>query len=170
MSKEKEIHFLSLVLSGENENQINALIKEISNKQYQLLKKIAKTILKGKYKLTDKEFRNLSNCKKFIRDLAQGKSSIQSLKKNVRQLKEIIAIYFKNNEICGQVCFNSNRRMEKGKDLIDRIARKRRHFYYNTDTDTDTESDQSSKNEQLESESESEKEQDSKEKIISEDY
>ena len=82
-------YFLQLLVYSNNQKQILAILKEIDDIQYLLLKNITNDVLDEIIPLNSQQYKILVQYKNFIRKLGREKVSKILLAKNLHAIKEL---------------------------------------------------------------------------------
>ena len=112
---ENQKYFLQLLVYNNNKKQNLAILKEIDNNQYTILKDIANDVLDEIIPLNSQQYKILVQYKTFIRKLGREKVSKSLLTKNLQAIKELAKLIINGNETCEKTNASSCRRMGKNK-------------------------------------------------------
>ena len=112
---ENHKYFLQLLVYSSNQKQNLALLKQIDNNQYKILKNIANDVLDKIIPLNSQQYKILVQYKNFIRKLGREKVSKTLLIKNLQAIKELAKLVINGNETCEKTNVSSSRRMGKNK-------------------------------------------------------
>ena len=112
---ENHKYFLQLLVYSSNQKQNLALLKQIDNNQYKILKNIANDVLDEIIPLNSQQYKILVQYKNFIRKLGREKVSKTLLTKNLQAIKELAKLVINGNETCEKTNVSSSRRMGKNK-------------------------------------------------------
>ena len=113
MTIEDEFAFFKILTKKNNKSQQIALLKSITNVQYDILQNIALDVLEGIIILTDKEYNILSKYKHFIRKLSKVKVGIRTLTANLIPICLLCEIFLTLNDVHEEISVSSTRRMGK---------------------------------------------------------
>ena len=114
---ENHKYFLQLLVYSSNQKQNLALLKQIDNNQYKILKNIANDVLDEIIPLNSQQYKILVQYKNFIRKLGREKVSKTLLSKNLQAIKELAKLVINGNETCEKTNVSSSRRMGKNKKI-----------------------------------------------------
>ena len=119
---ENQKYFLQLLVYNDNKKQNLAIVKEIDNNQYTILKDIANDVLDEIIPLNSQQYKILVQYKTFIRKLGREKVSKSLLTKNLQVIKELAKLIINGNETCEKTNASSCRRMGKNKKQHPQIS------------------------------------------------
>ena len=142
-SIQENIHFIGL-LNKNNKKQKSSLLKNITSKQYVLLKKIIKEISHGKIPLNGKEFNKLRKHKNLLEKIVNNSGKKTNILKYGSLIANIFNIANTHYEKNG---FNTLRRVDKNKRKRCKRQRKdtisRRHSKYEHISESGSSSEES---------------------------
>ena len=164
-----ELYFLHLILNNQSEKQNKGLLKTITGKQYNLLRKIACCILDETIVLSTSELRKLQRYKNIIRKLAAKKASGNNLSNNLILIKQLAQIAIKEYEICTKSYSPTIRRVGKNKKQNIKTSSRNRNSFKRSKTERDQKQEDSTENESSSSEDNNSSTEESKESEESEE-
>ena len=112
---EKEKYFLKLLRNDKNKTQSRKLVMYMNTSQFKSLKTIALDILTEKIPLTNSEFNKLFQHKTFIRNLAWGQVSRNSLARKITVISLLVRIALNKYASHSKVSTFTSRRLGKNK-------------------------------------------------------
>lgn len=107
-----EIYFIQFLLHVKNHKQIDSLLKNVTDKQYGIVRDIASKILKEKITLSSYQYKQLLPHKNFIRRLGV-QTTRTPLFKNIQIVKKLLQIGLMNYEQSKKISSCTIRNMGK---------------------------------------------------------
>ena len=108
-------YLINLLALSENDKQIKAVLKVLTDNQIKLFKNIANDVLNKIIPLNEHQYNVLIQYKNFIRKLGRDKVTLNQLSRNFLAVKELSKLVLKENEMCTETCSNNITRMGKNK-------------------------------------------------------